>query len=183
MALLANLAGCEESTDRLDPDTVAELSLGVGDELGVERSGLYQLQIREDECGCRLTNGLAALTLCGSLFPLAIDGVVTTNAEIVAADGQVVIELIGAPTASMVGPQDEDGMFAGGSVTRLTSLATQGSIVTRIEGEFDEGEDARIDIEGTLEHRVQGRAEFETLNEDFDCRESLTFSGFRAFIR
>lgn len=188
--LTTAMLGCtEEPTDRLDPGMVSDLAAAQGDALGLEASGGYRVQLDAVECGCSdLEFALQPLTMCSALFFAGLDQTpVEVDLDVVESDGRLVLSVFGHPNTKAVGPLQANGEFEAGAVSRLTSFATTGSLVTRFEGDLNAAEDDGFEIEGTIENRLLGRAELEGLDDitqtNFDCRESVTFTGPRYIVR
>ncbi len=187
------LPGCgEDPAGRLDPETVSELASQVGDAQGVTPSGVYAVELSADDCGCQgLNSALLGLTLCPGLpanTPSGAPPVVQTTFDVVVSDG--IVDIASEfTTSNPVGALDADGAFDIGAVIRLTSFATTGFQVTRVEGSIDPVGDNGYDIEGTIALRLIGRVELEGLEEfitevdDVDCAESMTFTGSRYIVR
>lgn len=187
------LPGCaEDPAGPLDPDTVSALASQVGDAQGVAPSGVYAVELTAQDCGCTDVNSaLLGLTLCQG-GPVGLLGgpppVLQTTFDVVVSDGIVDIESEFA-TSNPVGALDVDGVFDIGAVIRLTSFATTGFQVTRVEGSIDPVGENAYDIEGTISLRLIGRVELEGLEElitevdDVDCTETMNFTGSRYIVR
>lgn len=187
------LPGCaQDPAGPLDPDTVSDLASQVGDAQGVAPSGVYAVELTAQDCGCTDVNtALLGLTLCqgGPGGPLSrTPPALQTTFEVVTSDGIVDIASEFA-TSNPVGALDADGAFDIGAVIRLTSFATTGFQVTRVEGSIDPVGENDYDIEGTISLRLIGRVELEGLEEfitevdDVDCTETMTFTGNRYIVR
>lgn len=185
--------GCaQDPAGPLDPDTVSELATQVGDAQGVAPSGVYAVQLTAQDCGCTTVNGdLLGLTLCqggpGGPLGLTPPGLQTTF-DVVTSDGIVDIASEFA-TSNPVGALDANGAFDIGAVIRLTSFATTGFQVTRVQGSIDPVGANDYNIEGSISLRLIGRVELEGIEEfiteveEVDCMETMTFSGNRYIVR
>lgn len=195
LLVAASLLGAcaEDPAEPLDPDTISALASQVGDAQGVAPSGVYAVELTDFDCGCMDSNSaLAGLTLCGLGGSAGILGglppALPTTFDVVVSDGIVDIASEFA-TANPVGALDADGAFDIGAVIRLTSFATTGFQVTRVEGSIDPVGESDYDIEGTISLRLIGRVELEGLDEiisevdDVDCTESMQFTGNRYIVR
>ncbi len=192
-ALLSACAcGCTtDPTDPLDASIVSELSKQVGDALGIEPSGVYSIELTPESCGCADVNAsLSSLTLCqGAMVGRGgLGGLLTTTLDVVVSDG--IIDLGSERTTSNpVGPLEADGFFDAGAVTRLTSLATTGALITRVDGSLTPTALGGYAIEGQIRMRLRGEVELLGFDgvltevEELDCTESVLFEGERYIVR
>lgn len=193
-AALVLPACTQDPAGPLDPETVSALASQVGDAQGVAPSGVYAVELTAEDCGCTdINSALFGLTLCqqgivGGLVPGAGGPAIQTTFDVVVSDGILDIASEFA-TSNPVGALDEDGTFDIGAVIRLTSFATTGFQVTRIEGSIDPVSENDYDIEGTVSLRLIGRVELEGLEElvsevdEIDCTDTMTFAGSRYIVR
>ncbi len=182
------VACADDPAGPLDPETVSALASEVGDAQGVAPSGVYAVALTPEQCGCSEVNtALLGLTLCqgGFLGPVNAGApAVQTTFDVVVSDGILDIASEFA-TSNPVGALDADGAFELGAVIRLTSFATTGYQVTRVQGSLDPMGESDYDIEGTITLRLIGRVELEGLDqivsevEDIDCVETMRFAGSR----
>ncbi len=190
VGLVALLAGCTEPPpERLDPSVVSDLTTERGDAEGLEASGGYRVLLEAVDCGCSdLETALQPLTMCGALFFAGLGQMpVEVDLDVVESDGRLVLSVFGHPNTKAVGPLNVAGDFEAGAVSRLTSFATSGSLVTRFDGDLSSTGEGAFEIEGTIENRLLGQAELEGIanitQTEFDCRETVTFAGPRYIVR
>ena len=95
--------------------------------------------------------------------------------EVVHTDGFVLLRY---QDLSLTGPIDADGDFAAGGLFDMTTLVSEGDIVTRIDGEFGTNRDGDRGFEATLRHRLRGSAAVELGSPDsmqsVDCTETFS---------
>ena len=149
-------SGCQETPGELDPEVVHDLSRRPGDAEGLDLTGAYAGQITLLECGCPELDGLEGLSIChgmGGLKPEAGDSGFLMF-EVVQTDG---ILMMRVEDLSLTGPVDDDGAFAVGGVFDMTTIATTGKIVTRVDGNFDPDSN-RNRLEADAAVRITGEA-------------------------
>lgn len=190
LVLLSVCACADDPAGALDPATVSALATAVGDAQGIAPSGVYSVQLTPEECGCGdLAPTLWPLTVCqGQTLGLPSDDDIQTSFDVVVSDG-VISFASEAATSNPIGALHADGAFDAGAVTRLTSLATTGHHISRIDGELLPDGDTDYTLEGRLRLRMIGELELVGLDgvatgiEDIDCTETLSLRGSRYIIR
>jgi hypothetical protein len=163
--LVLSLGACpaEQSTDPLDPATIAALAEAEGDAEGADFDGQYIVSSTQQSCECRQgadPNPCAALA--------GLDGLV----DITHIGGYLTLVPIGSTFMfDLSGGVDGDGSFALAAISGIDSLVSSGSIYLRLDGSIE-----GLELAGELAYRLLG-----TLGDTaLDCRATYTVTGFRA---
>jgi hypothetical protein len=176
LAAVAVLGACEDSPSDLDPEAVRELARTPGDAEGYLRSGFIQVEVNEIDCPCSDDPAFQTLSLC-AVADVAGSGAVPPEIRSVQTGGYLVMRV---DSFVLSGGIDANGDFEVGQVINLTSVVTDGHIITRAEGGFVENEDGDFELDARIRHRVSGNLFLSAepnLPQSVECTEELIVTG------
>ncbi len=153
MVVLGFVPACADAYDPYSAAVVGDLARHPGDAVGDARSGVYEVGIEPGFCDCPV---IGLIPLCAPVG--LVESGALYFAEVVEGDGVLLIRIA---NVELVGSIDAAGTFAIGLVENLDSLASEGELVTRVDGNITalDGEGPRppLTLHGELVRRVDAR--------------------------